>query len=74
MSAVLQSIGLAFSPLRDADDAACLMEAAARVPEQTPHRTRRIIVYMAEKLKSSWGSPCPTAAMPTRCAIQLRTS
>ena len=66
MSAVLQSIGLAFSPLRDADDAACLMEAAARVPEQTPHRTRRIIAYMAEKLKSITATPFQVAQFFSR--------
>ena len=49
MSQLLQSIGFVFYPLRDADDAANLIDAAARVPVATPRRATRMIDYMVNR-------------------------
>ena len=46
---LLQKIGAAFFPLQDMDDAACLMEAAARVPPEAPDRHSRIWYYITSK-------------------------
>lgn len=48
-SLLLQKIGAAFFPLQDMDDAACLMEAAARVPPEAPDRHTRHWNYMTSK-------------------------
>ena len=49
MSQLLQSIGFVFYPFRDADDAAYLIDATARVPVSTPARATRMIEYMASR-------------------------
>jgi hypothetical protein len=45
--AELQAIGVAFHPLRNIDDVADLLEAAARVPAATPRRYERIAGWLS---------------------------
>lgn len=52
MQDLLISTGSAVYPLRDVADAADLMEAAARVPQSTPSRGRRIVDYLLHKARS----------------------
>ena len=54
----LQTIGATFYPLRDADDAACLMEAAARAPAATPRRAERIVEFLASSLQMVTATSC----------------
>ena len=49
---MLQSIGFYFSPLRDADDVASLMEAGSLIPPSTPSRAERIVTYLKTKVRS----------------------
>ena len=49
---MLQSVGFYFSPLRDADDVASLMEAGSLIPPSTPSRAERIVTYLKTKVRS----------------------
>ena len=50
----LLSIGAAFYPLRNVDDVADLLEAAARVPPSTPRRNERIAGWLST-MHRGWG-------------------
>ena len=52
MQDLLYATGSAVYPLRDVADAADIMEAAARVPQSTPSRSRRIVDYLLHKARS----------------------
>ena len=54
----LQTVGATFYPLRDADDAACLTEAAARAPAATPRRAERIVEFLASSLQMVTATSC----------------
>ena len=53
MQQVLQSIGATLYPLTTANDAADLMEAAARVPIATPRRSMRIVQFLSSSLHNA---------------------
>ena len=58
MQQLLQSIGATLYPLTTADDAADLMEAAARVPIATPRRSVRIVQFLSSSLRmAAIGAP-----------------
>jgi hypothetical protein len=52
MQNLLYASGSAAYPLRDVADAADIMEAAARMPQSTPSRGRRIVDYLLYKARS----------------------
>ena len=56
-SKMLQTIGYVFSPLREVDDAACLMEAAALIPPAAPNRATRLVAYLRSKLNTLMVNP-----------------
>ena len=63
---MLQSIGFAFSPLREVDDAACLMEAAALIPPAVPNRAKRLVDYLRSKLRTLAVNPLEILTLFTK--------
>ena len=66
MQQLLQSIGATLYPLTTADDAADLMEAAARVPIATPRRSVRIVQFLSSSLRMARATAYEIAEFFTR--------
>ena len=63
---MLQTIGYVFSPLREVDGAACLMEAAALNPPAAPNRATRLVAYLRSKLNTLMVNPTELTALFTK--------
>ena len=72
MQSTLTALGGYFYPLRDFDDVACLLEASARIPANTPGRARRIYEYMLSSLRDFFANGFQLAQILTRIAVDRR--